>query len=330
MPQDDTNSSRTSAMTVLFADVSGSTSLYEALGDREANRIISRLLQLMDSAAQAQQGQTIEIIGDELLVIFPTPLAAIEAASDMMHRVDREPPAAGKRMALRIGCHHGHVLLKSGDKLRDRPTISGDTVNTAARIVALAKARQILVSASVRTLLPPHWQGETRNLDVFSLKGKSADMQIFELIWQEQEDITALGTFRKPSEQAMARLNVRHMEQHFVLDEHRPKLSMGREAIHDIVIDNRCVSRQHAVIERRRDKFVLVDKSTNGTYVTFEGKSEILLHMEEVILYGKGRISLGRAHQPNVPCESLEFEVMSSSALPGGFPILDQMNGYRL
>jgi class 3 adenylate cyclase len=317
MPQDDTNSSRTSAMSVLFADVSGSTSLYEALGDREASRVIGRCLQQMDAAAQVQQGQTIEIIGDEILVIFPTPLLAVEAATDMMRRIDLEPPAGGRRMALRIGCHHGHVLLKSGDPLRDRPTISGDTVNTAARIVALAKSRQILISASIRTLLPAHWQKETRSLDVFSLKGKSADMQIFELIWQEQEDITALGTLRKPTQTIISQLSLRHMEQQFTLDESRSKLSMGREAIHDVVMDDRCVSRQHAVIERRRDKFVLIDKSTNGTYVTFEGKNEILLHMEEVILYGKGHISLGRSHLQNAPGESLEFEVLSPGGLPG-------------
>ena len=65
-------------------------------------------------------------------------------------------------------------------------------------------------------------------------------------------------------------------------------------------------SRLHARIERRRDKFVLIDQSTNGTYVTLEGEKEILLRREELILRGRGHISFGHTYQPE-PAEVLRF-----------------------
>jgi predicted component of type VI protein secretion system len=52
----------------------------------------------------------------------------------------------------------------------------------------------------------------------------------------------------------------------------------------------------HARIERRRDKFVLIDQSSNGTYVRIDGEPEIQLRREEMILRGRGRVSFGHAH----------------------------------
>ena len=60
--------------------------------------------------------------------------------------------------------------------------------------------------------------------------------------------------------------------------------------------------------ERRRDKYVLVDQSTNGTYVTFRGETEFMLKREETILRGRGRISFGHAFNSD-GSETIEFEV---------------------
>ena len=76
-----------------------------------------------------------------------------------------------------------------------------------------------------------------------------------------------------------------------VLDEKRPGLSMGRDAACDLVIRDRRASRNHGKIERRGDKYVLVDISTNGTYVQLKGEAEFLLRREELVLRGSGRIS---------------------------------------
>jgi pSer/pThr/pTyr-binding forkhead associated (FHA) protein len=81
-----------------------------------------------------------------------------------------------------------------------------------------------------------------------------------------------------------------------VLGEANPVVRLGRDPENDVVIADRMASRLHARIERRRDKFVLVDQSSNGTYVTVEGEPEIHVRREEIILHGRGQISFGHAH----------------------------------
>ena len=62
----------------------------------------------------------------------------------------------------------------------------------------------------------------------------------------------------------------------------------------------------HAKIERRRDKFVFIDQSSNGSYITFKGENEILLRREELLLRGSGSISFGHTYSKD-PSEVVEF-----------------------
>ena len=81
----------------------------------------------------------------------------------------------------------------------------------------------------------------------------------------------------------------------------RPSVTMGRQEHNDLeVIDTR-VSRSHARIEYRDGQFVLIDHSTNGTYVMISGKQGVNLKREEVPLEGRGFITLGRKIAPNSP-----------------------------
>ena len=76
-----------------------------------------------------------------------------------------------------------------------------------------------------------------------------------------------------------------------VLDENATTITLGRDAQNDIVIADRKASRLHARVERRRDKFVIVDQSSNGTFVTVDGEPEIMLRREELMLRGRGRVT---------------------------------------
>ena len=80
-----------------------------------------------------------------------------------------------------------------------------------------------------------------------------------------------------------------------LLDSARPAFTIGRDATNDLSIASRKASRQHARIEWRRDKFVLFDHSTNGTYVTLEGAPEVMVKHETYLLRGRGVFSLGEA-----------------------------------
>lgn len=296
-----------STLCVLFADVAGSTQLFETLGDIEASGVIRNCVKHMNAATEQFGGRAIQPVGDGLMSAFAEPAPAAEAAEEMMRRIHREPRVGGKHLALRIGLHYGPVIVRTSNIFGGQFNIFGDTVNTASRIAALAKARQILTSRATLESLPERWQQNSRPLDAFTLKGKSENVQICELLWQSP-DHTEIS---RPTaqENVFSQLSLRYHQQRFVLDGRGRGLTLGREYINDVVFDQRHISRQHARLERRRDKFVLIDNSTKGTYVTFEGTTEIPLHMEEIILYGRGYISLGRPFNSNDRMGILEFEV---------------------
>lgn len=84
---------------------------------------------------------------------------------------------------------------------------------------------------------------------------------------------------------------------------------MGRDAACDLVIHDRRASRHHASIERRGNQVVLIDRSTNGTYVMIDGLPEHFLKQSECILRGKGVI-LFAASSSNPDGECAEFEVI--------------------
>ena len=79
----------------------------------------------------------------------------------------------------------------------------------------------------------------------------------------------------------------------FLLDARRPVIRIGRDQSSDLQIGDSRASRKHAEIELRGDKFVLIDRSSNGTFVAIEGEKEFILSREEAVLRGKGHIALG-------------------------------------
>jgi len=126
-----------------------------------------------------------------------------------------------------------------------------------------------------------------------TVRGKQNDIHTFELIWQEsEEELTAMST--RPAIRPVG-LKLTHGARDLDLDQNSPPISLGRDAQNDVVIMDRKASRLHARIERRRDKFVIVDLSSNGTFCTVKGESEIMLRREELILRGSGRLSFGHS-----------------------------------
>jgi class 3 adenylate cyclase len=286
---------------VLFADVAGSTHLYEQLGDAQALAMVSRCLDLARDASTGYGGRLVKTIGDEAMLVFPTADGAAAAAAEIHGRMSDLARAVNLHLAFRIGFHLGPAIERDGD-------VFGDSVNTAARVVALAKGGQILLSASTAEGLSPYLRGHLRELDVLTVKGKDKDIGIVELMWQDSADLTAVVT--RPTVRG-AEFELRHGAHTIRLNANTSGLTLGRDAQNDVVIADKWASRFHARIERRRDKFALIDQSSNGTYVTFDGERELLLHREELLLRGCGRISFGHPHELN-PAETLSFTCMEN------------------
>jgi class 3 adenylate cyclase len=270
---------------ILFADVSGSTALYELLGDKPAAKAIDACLGALKEVIAARDGLVVKTIGDELMVVFNNPEAACEAAREMQARMAAWPPTAGAKLAIRIGFHYGLVLEDKGD-------FWGDGVNTAARLAGLAKAGQILTTGATANSLPALQRSNLRDLDAISVRGKQDTVRVFELMWGDTEDATQVAGMAS-SAKVETRLTLEIGERTMGFPADKSVLILGRENGCDIVIPEKTASRRHARIERRGVQYVLVDESTNGTYVAIEGDREVLLRRDSVMLRGRGKIALG-------------------------------------
>jgi adenylate cyclase len=271
---------------ILFADVSGSTRLYEKLGDQRALAAIESVLAELRQSIAAQRGRVVKTIGDEVMAVFETADVAMQAACDMQHRVAAIAPIDKTRLAIRAGFHFGPAIEDGGD-------FFGDAVNTAARMAGLAKGGQVITSGPTADALSSLLKAATRELDAMQVKGKQDEIRIFEVIWQDTDDLTLLGAREAPSNVHEPILTLTYGEQVLKLGADRPSASLGRDATNDLAIRDKMASRVHCKIEYRRREFFLVDQSTNGTYVKLAGDAEILLKREQLLLRGRGVISLG-------------------------------------
>jgi len=275
------------SLAVLFADIAGSTRLYEQLGDAQALATIGRCLALVQDASRGHGGRAIKTIGDEVMVVFPTADEAAAAAAEIQHQMSALARTDNLRVAFRVGFHFGPAIEADGD-------VFGDSVNVAARMVALAKSGQIILSAPTAEALSPSLRGSLREVDVMTVKGKEKDIAIVELLWQDSAELTALVT--RPKLHA-DKLELRHGARAILLNSGSSALTLGRDAQNDVVIADPLASRLHARIERRRGNFVLIDQSSNRTFVTIEGEDEIQLRREDFKLRGRGRLSLGHPYE---------------------------------
>ncbi|MCL4762917.1 MAG: adenylate/guanylate cyclase domain-containing protein [Burkholderiales bacterium] len=295
--------SATRHLAVLFADVDGSTRLYETAGDAAALLMIGRCVEVMRGVCEERDGRVVKTIGDEVMAVFPSAGNAGYASIDMQARIAALAANGGPPLAIHAGFHAGQVLESDAD-------VFGDTVNVAARLCGLAKGGQTLLAAETLEALPFALRSRTRCLDVHPVRGKEADVEIHELLWQEtQEDLTTLAPRRTGRN---ARLLLRYRDREIDAAD-MAALTFGRDGNNDVVILDRKASRVHARIERRRDKYVLIDHSTNGTFLAVQGEGEVELRREELLLRGRGRIYFGHPSVEDPGGEAVEFDTGPAS-----------------
>ena len=243
-----------------------------------------------------------QTIGDEVLCVFPTASAAVQAAVEMQSRVEMQEAVSGQRLQIHVGLQFGPVLEKG-------PDIFGDCVNVAARMVKLAQPSQIIAGGECVEALSEPMKTQTRALHRLMVKGRQQEVDVYEVLWRQGEDMTSMASRPPgPRREPRVQLRLRHNGKEVVAGPGREQIKLGREISSDVVIADRKASREHARIERRRDKFVLIDVSSNGTFVTFHGEPEMAVRREEVLLHGRGSISFGHPYSAD-PTEVAAFDV---------------------
>ena len=287
--------SQTRPQTILFADVSGSTRLFETKGDVEARRLIAAILNALSIVCVGHGGRVIKTIGDEIMCTLPTAMAGLLAACDMQRKMSRDINFVRENLAVRIGFHHGNALEENDD-------VFGDAVNVAARMASLAKREQIVSTAATVNGLTGTRLPETRSLGRARVSGKLLPIEIVDVVWQEDTSgMTMVQSAIRMGDLAPAgaKLTLRHRGKLIELTENSEPFMMGREVSNNLVVEADWVSRTHAQIEYKRGHFMITDRSTNATYVCIGQDPELRLHRDEVHLRKSGSISMGQAAAAN-------------------------------
>ena len=282
---------------IVFADVVGSTKLYELLGDLRAREMVGICIDVMRAATDQNHGTVIKTMGDEVMATFPTADDALNAAAQMQKQIMLHPALKVDEqiVAIRIGCHFGPVVLENRD-------IFGSAVHTANRMTSQAKAGQIITTAVMVERLSSEWRASVRQIDIATLKGRSSEVALFEVLWQT-EDVTSMVpaiaiTSRERGDKGQ-RLKLRFQGQEVLVDGTHANISMGRAEENDLVIKGNLISRLHARVEFNRNKFILIDQSTNGTFVLGKDGEEAFVRRDSMQIRGEGLIGLGKAPDSN-------------------------------
>jgi len=269
-------------MAVLLVDISDSTRIYETLGDEVAFREMRACLDLFEQAVSAHGGRVAKTLGDGMICLFDKPSAAMTAGCDMQTSLGERVARQTQHIGIRVGLHCGPVV-------HDGDNVYGDTIKVATRVTQFAASGQIIATDDLVSRLPPHLRSVTRRLDAFPALARGADIAV-------QAVLAAAG---------IVRMYLRQGGHEMVVV---TTMTLGRDDGNDIVLKERMASRNHAQIERRKDKYVLIDLSSNGTYVRMENGDQIKLHREEMMLYGSGSITFGHM-AGNVDEDAITFRI---------------------
>ena len=284
-------------LAVLYADVSGSTRLYEQYGDSIARADMSACIDLLIRAGKSLGGETLKTIGDEIMVAFAEPVKAALAATEMqatLRKVGEEGQFKMGVLHIKIGWHYGAVMWRDDELLGEAPI-------TAQQIIKLAKADEILTSRQSVQALPPPLFPDIHPIERVPAEAWSGELEIYKMPWEQTGEETQISSKPRiqapPSEFALVLSYGNHSQR---VDARNTSCSVGRGKQAGIQVNGRLTSRQHAEITFRNGRFYLRDESTNGSYIVSDDGVRKHLRREEGVLLGKGRIGFGASPEDDV------------------------------
>ncbi len=280
---------------IVFADVVGSTQIYEEFGDTKASETVALCLDAMKDATYAHEGTVIKTIGDEVMSTFPTVDLAMQASIAMQTRISADNKEEGRiPVSIRIGCHFGPVVQEQND-------IFGAAVHTANRMTSQAKGKQIIISGGTVDLMSEEFRRQTRQIDVATVRGRIDEVALYELLWNPEEATSMLPTIEWESQRerrGASKMLLTCQNKTVEVSDSRKSINIGRADDNDLVVKGNLISRIHAKVEMRRGKFFVVDQSTNGTFLQNVQGNEIFVRRDSTELDSEGTIGLGRSEEP--------------------------------
>jgi len=170
----------TSVATVVFADLTGSTGVFEQLGNEAAARVITGLTQWIGQVCVRHGGRVVKTLGDGVMAVFVDVSQAVQAVVQLQREhAHRMVPAPGQALQLQVGLDCGELVEVDGDCF-------GDAVNVAARLSGLSGARGIWATeAVVHAIALPPPGARFHALGAVPIRGKTQQRKLYRIDWQE-------------------------------------------------------------------------------------------------------------------------------------------------
>jgi len=287
---------------VLFADVTGSTKLYETLGDDSANRIIGKVLDIMGNITTMYQGFVIKTIGDEIMCRFSSANDCARAAKEIQEEISQGIQGETVKIQIKVGMHHGPaILMEDGD-------VFGDAVNVAARMAGIAKGDQIITTEETIRKLDADLQDMSRRFDKTNVRGKEEEIVVYQIVWETSDDVTRIEVAAESEVEEVKHICLEFRGQPVRISSNDNRIFViGRGVQSDLQCQTSLASRSHATIEFRRGKFLLSDQSSNGTFVKTDDGENIFLRRQELMLWGSGQLGLGEEISKEDPRDVISY-----------------------
>ena len=297
--------------TVVFADLTGSTGVFESLGNAKATQAITRLTQWIGEVCRAHQGHVVKYLGDGVLILFKESNNAIEAATELQqvhqNRIRKWPEPL--KMRLQIGMARGEVVEHDAD-------CYGDAVNVASRLSDLSGPDQILASDTVIQQLPDNNIVRSRCMGEIPIRGRTESCLVHRIEWQTEvlSEVFTMPASLMPLPRGQSVIKpafivLSWLDINISFSSTELPVFLGRDTSAQFVVQDPRVSRKHAQIEWRDGKFYLEDISSYGTWVRFaDSYITIALRRQECVLLQDGEMALGASFEDfTVPTVSFSF-----------------------
>jgi len=283
--------------TVVFADLFGSTGVFESLGNVKATEAVTTATNWVAERITQSGGRVVKFLGDGVLSIFKDSADAINSVVDIQRSYQTRFACLDPAfyMPLRIGVVRGDVEIVEDD-------CYGDAVNIAARLSDLTGPNQIWVNSTALDNCTELVHVHFRSLGPISLKGRIEPCLVYQIEWQEDINsdfftvpASIQSTFSAADGDVLGgKIELSWIDNHKTFNSFDMPIQIGRSRDVEFMVSDPRVSRTHARIDWRNGSVVLVDVSSFGCWVRFSGEGAgVMLRREECVLHGKGEIALG-------------------------------------
>ncbi len=309
--------------TVIFADLTGSTSAFEALGNERATLVVTRLTQLMGDACTSHRGRVVKTLGDGVLAVFEHERDAVDAMVELQRahraRIAQWPPSLV--MQIKVGMAHGEILLVEGD-------CYGEPVNLAARLCDLAAPGEIWATQTLGDAILPPPGVRVRPLGPIAIRGLTDARNLCQFDWDSADSTdmltlpASLGDLYPAVDPVLGRIQLSWLDVSAAYQADQLPIHLGRLSDAEFAVNDPRVSRRHARIDWEDNHFVLTDLSSYGTWVRFPGgQADLALRRSACVLLEQGEIALG------APFSDFTVPTVTYTLSEGGVALTHQRKG---